>query len=106
VPRRSPVAQLASYTSPHGGHLIKRLPYLPSSGQRRKAIECGVNAGQLAAPAQQQAVQWIGQQVQTQASFLAYMDAFWVLMLISISAVPLALALGKVKFGDPVHIGH
>jgi MFS transporter, DHA2 family, multidrug resistance protein len=32
--------------------------------------------------AQQQAFAWIGQQVQTQASFLAYMDAFWVLMLI------------------------
>ena len=99
--RRSPVAQLASYTSPHGGHLIRRLPYLPSSGQRRKAIECGVNTGQLAAPGAA-----AGQQVQTQASFLGYMDVFWVLMLISISAVPLALALGKVKFGDPAHIGH
>jgi MFS transporter, DHA2 family, multidrug resistance protein len=56
--------------------------------------------------AQQQAVQWIGQQVQTQASFLAYMDAFWVLMLISLFAVPLALALRKVKLGGPVHVGH
>jgi MFS transporter, DHA2 family, multidrug resistance protein len=44
--------------------------------------------------------------VQTQASFLGYVDVFWVLMLISISAVPLALALGKVKFGDPAQIGH
>ena len=46
------------------------------------------------------------QQVQTQASFLAYMDAFWVLMLISLAAVPLALTLRKVKLGGPVHAGH
>jgi DHA2 family multidrug resistance protein len=29
-----------------------------------------------------------------------------VLMLISLSAVPLALALRKVKLGGPVHVGH
>jgi MFS transporter, DHA2 family, multidrug resistance protein len=45
-------------------------------------------------------------QVQAQASFLAYMDAFWALMLISLSAVPLALMLSKVKLGGPVHVGH
>ena len=56
--------------------------------------------------AQQQAIQWIGQQVQTQASFLAYMDAFWVLMLISLAAVPLALALRKVKLGGAVAVAH
>src|SRR5262249_24004988 len=56
--------------------------------------------------AQQQAIQWIGQQVQTQASFLAYMDVFWVLMLISLVAVPLALALRKVKLGGPAPVGH
>ena len=56
--------------------------------------------------AQQQAIQWIGQQVQTQASFLAYMDAFWVLMLISLAAVPLALALRKVKLGGPAPVAH
>jgi MFS transporter, DHA2 family, multidrug resistance protein len=56
--------------------------------------------------AQQQAIQWIGQQVQTQASFLAYMDAFWVLMLISLAAVPLALALRKVKLGGAAHMAH
>src|SRR5579863_1714258 len=49
------------------------------------------------AQAHDQATQWIGAQVQTQASFLGYMDAFFVLTLISLSAVPLALALRKVK---------
>jgi DHA2 family multidrug resistance protein len=34
------------------------------------------------------------------------MDAFWVLMLISPAAVPLALALRKVKLGGAVPVGH
>jgi MFS transporter, DHA2 family, multidrug resistance protein len=62
--------------------------------------------GSSLAQAHDQAIQWIGQQVQAQASFLGYMDAFWVLMLISLSAVPLALALRKVKLGGAVHMGH
>jgi hypothetical protein len=44
--------------------------------------------GSSLAQAHDQAIQWIGQQMRAQASFLAYMDAFWVLMLISLSAVP------------------
>jgi MFS transporter, DHA2 family, multidrug resistance protein len=62
--------------------------------------------GSSLAQAHDQAIQWIGQQVQAQASFLGYMDAFWVLMLISLSAVPLALSLRKVKLGGSVHMGH
>jgi DHA2 family multidrug resistance protein len=34
------------------------------------------------------------------------MDAFWVLMLISLSAVPLALVLRKIKLRGPVHMSH
>ena len=56
--------------------------------------------------AQQQAIQWIGQQVLAQASFLGYMDAFWVLMLISLAAVPLALTLRKVKLGGAGAMAH
>jgi DHA2 family multidrug resistance protein len=62
--------------------------------------------GSALAQAHDQAIQWIGQQVQAQASFLSYMDAFWVLMLISLSAVPLALLLRNVKLGGPVRVGH
>src|SRR6201996_7510955 len=58
------------------------------------------------AQAHDQAIQWIGVQVQTQASFLSYMDAFWTLMLISLAAVPLALTLRRVKLGGPVKMGH
>jgi len=62
--------------------------------------------GSSLAQAHDQAIQWIGAQLQAQASFLAYMDAFWVLTLISLAAVPLALTLRKVKLGGPVHAGH
>jgi DHA2 family multidrug resistance protein len=55
--------------------------------------------GSSMAQAQQQAFAWIGQQVQMQASLLAYIDVFWTLMLVSAAAVPLALLLRKVKLG-------
>jgi hypothetical protein len=53
------------------------------------------------AHAKQQAIDWIGQQ-----AFMGYMDALWVLILVSLAAVPLALALRKVKLGGAVHMGH
>jgi DHA2 family multidrug resistance protein len=65
-----------------------------------------VAQGSSLVQAHQQAIQWIGQQVQTQASFLGYMDAFWMLMLISLAMVPLALTLRKVKLGGPAPMGH
>jgi DHA2 family multidrug resistance protein len=65
-----------------------------------------VAQGSSLAQAQQQAIAWIGQQVQMQASFLTYMDVFWVLMLISLAAVPLALALRTVKLGGANSIAH
>ncbi|HUN44187.1 MAG TPA: DHA2 family efflux MFS transporter permease subunit [Acetobacteraceae bacterium] len=65
----------------------------------QQATHYFVAQGSSLIQAQQQAISWIGQQVQAQASFLGYMDAFWVLMLISLSAVPLALTLRHVKLG-------
>jgi DHA2 family multidrug resistance protein len=56
--------------------------------------------------AQQQAIAWIGQQLQAQATYLAYIDVFWVLMLISFAAVPLALALHNVKLGGAGQAAH
>jgi DHA2 family multidrug resistance protein len=56
--------------------------------------------GSSLAHAHQQAIAWIGRQVQLQASLLAYMDVFWVLMLISFGAVLLALMLRKVELGS------
>jgi MFS transporter, DHA2 family, multidrug resistance protein len=65
-----------------------------------------VAQGSSALQATQQALAWIGQQVQTQASLLAYVDVFWTLALVSALAVPLALLLRNIKLGAPVPAGH
>src|SRR5262249_37670903 len=92
----------------HQSRLVESV--FPSSVQYQDTLhrvtDYFVAQGSSLLQAQQQAIQWIGQQVQAQASFLAYMDAFWVLMLISLAAVPLALTLRKVKLGGPVSMGH
>jgi MFS transporter, DHA2 family, multidrug resistance protein len=92
----------------HQNRLVEQV--IPSSTTYQDTLQQITNYftahGSSLAQAHDQAIQWIGAQVQAQASFLAYMDAFWVLMLISLSAVPLALALRKVKLGGPVHMGH
>jgi DHA2 family multidrug resistance protein len=62
--------------------------------------------GSLLPEAHQQAIEWIGQQVQAQSSYLAYMDVFWILMLLSLAAVPLALSLRKVKLGGATPAAH
>jgi MFS transporter, DHA2 family, multidrug resistance protein len=62
--------------------------------------------GSSLAQAQHQALDWIGQQVQDQAAYLAYTDVFWTLTVISLAAVPLALILRKVKLGRPAPAAH
>jgi len=92
----------------HQSRLVESV--IPSSVQYQDTLhrvtDYFVAQGNSLLQAHQQAVQWIGQQVQTQASFLAYMDVFWVLMLISLAAVPLALALRKVKLGGAHPVAH
>ncbi len=92
----------------HQSRLVEQV--IPSSAQYQSTLQQITSYfaahGSSLLQAHDQAIQWIGAQVQAQASFLAYMDAFWVLMLISLSAVPLALALRKVKLGGAVHMGH
>jgi MFS transporter, DHA2 family, multidrug resistance protein len=92
----------------HQSRLVEQV--IPSSATYQDTLQQITNFfaghGSSLAQAHDQAIQWVGQQVQVQASFLAYMDAFWVLMLISLSAVPLALALRKVKLGGQVQMGH
>jgi len=85
----------------HQSRLVEHA--IPSSPQYQDTLQQAVHyflaQGSLPPEAQQQAVAWIGQQVQAQASYLAYMDIFWVLTLLSLAAVPLALSLRKVKLG-------
>jgi DHA2 family multidrug resistance protein len=83
---------------------------IPSSVPYQDALHQATNyfvaQGSSLWEAKQQAIQWVGQQVQAQASYLGYMDAFLVLMLISLAAVPLALTLRKVKLGGAAPMGH
>ncbi|MCC8977497.1 DHA2 family efflux MFS transporter permease subunit [Bradyrhizobium acaciae] len=92
----------------HQSRLVEQVT--PSNPQYQDTLhqvtDFFVAQGNSLAQAHSQAIQWIGQQVQTQASFLSYMDAFWVLMLIALSAIPLALTLRKVKLGGPAPVGH
>ena len=83
---------------------------IPSSVQYQNTLQQVTSYfaahGSSLAQAQQQAVAWIGQAVQTQASLLAYVDVYWVLMLVSLAAIPLALTLRKVKLGGAAQVGH
>jgi hypothetical protein len=83
---------------------------LPSSVQYQDTLHQMTNyfVGQGTSPAEapHQAIARIGQQVLTQASFLAYMDALWMLMLVALAAVPLALSLRNVKLGGGAPAGH
>ena len=92
----------------HQSRLVEHA--IPSSVQYQDTLQQATNYfiahGSALAQAHQQAIDWIGQQLQAQASFLAYMDVFWVLMLIALAAVPLGLALRKVKLGGAAPVGH
>jgi MFS transporter, DHA2 family, multidrug resistance protein len=83
---------------------------LPSSVQYQDTLHQMTNyfIGQGTSPAEapMQTIAWVGQQVLTQASFLAYMDAFWVLTLLALAAVPLALSLREIKLGGSAPAGH
>ena len=72
----------------------------------RLATEYFAAHGSSVAQAERQAFAWIGQQVQTQAAFLAYIDVFWTLMLVAAAAVPLALILRNVKLGAAAPAAH
>ena len=92
----------------HQSRLIEHAA--PSSTQYQDTLnqvtQYFVQQGSSLLQAQQQALHWIGQQVETQATLLAYIDVFWVLMLISLAAIPLALTLRNVKLGGPAPAGH
>lgn len=62
--------------------------------------------GATGVEAQNQAIAWIGQQIQTQVAYWGYIDVFWSLCLVSGAAVPLAMILSKVKLGGGAPAGH
>lgn len=92
----------------HQSRLVEHV--IPSSVQYQQTLDQVTSYfaahGTLPAQAQQEAIAWIGQQVQTQATYLAYMDAFWALMLMALAAVPLAAALRNAKPGGSALMVH
>ena len=87
----------------HQSRLVESV--YPSSPQYQdtlqKVTDYFVQQGSSALQAKQQAVAWIGQQVQSQATLLAFIDVFWTLMVMALVAVPLALILRNIKLGAP-----
>jgi MFS transporter, DHA2 family, multidrug resistance protein len=83
---------------------------IPSSHQYQDTLQrvtdFFIAQGSSVAQAQQQAIGWIGKTLQGQATLLAYMDVFWVLMLISLAAIPLALTMRNVKLGGDAAVAH
>src|SRR5215472_10221328 len=92
----------------HQSRLVESV--IPSSIQYQDTLQHMTHYfqvhGSSMAEAQHQALTWIGQQVQTQASYLAYIDVFWTLTLISAAAVPLAMLLRRVKLGSRAGMAH
>ena len=82
------------------------MPSNPAYQQTLQAAETNfATHNSSAADAQHQAIAYIGQLVQTQAAYWAYIDVFFALMLISASAIPLALLLRNVKIGGGAPAG-
>ncbi|MBB4349376.1 DHA2 family efflux MFS transporter permease subunit [Aliirhizobium cellulosilyticum] len=82
----------------HQSQLIEHIvPSDPAYYQTLRTVQqFFAQQGSNSLDAQNQAIGWIGLQVQSQASFLAYIDVFQVLALISAAVIPLALILRKV----------
>lgn len=74
---------------------------MPTSVQYQEALkqltEYFVTQGSALANAEGQAFGWIAQHGQLQASFLAFIDVFWMLMLVSAAAVPIALIMRSTR---------
>ena len=92
----------------HQARLIENA--VPASVQYQETLRQAMRffqaQGSPASQAQHQAVAWIGQEVTLQASYLAYMDVFWVLMTLALLAIPLAMTLRKVKLGGAAPAAH
>jgi DHA2 family multidrug resistance protein len=72
----------------------------------QQATHFFVGQGSTLEHAREQAFAWVGHEVQSQASLLAFIDVFWTLMLLSALAIPLALCLRNIKLGAAPQHGH
>ncbi|MGE0196704.1 MAG: DHA2 family efflux MFS transporter permease subunit, partial [Methylocystis sp.] len=65
----------------------------------RRATEYFSSLGGTASEARRLALAWVGRQIQTQASILAYIDVFYALTVIAAIIIPLAWLLRRVPLG-------
>ena len=61
--------------------------------------------GSNASDAASQAIAWVGQTLQQQIDFMAYIDVFWTLAVVGALMIPLALVIKPVDLGAPAK-GH
>ena len=61
--------------------------------------------GASASDAALQAIAWVGQTIQQQVDFLAYIDVFWSLAIIAALLIPIAATLRSIDLGAPAR-GH
>jgi DHA2 family multidrug resistance protein len=99
---------LAHRSQFHQSRLVESV--IPSSVQYHEALNQVTNyfvaQGSSLIQAQQQAFAWIAEQVNIQATLMAYIDVFWTLMLISAASVPVAFILRSVKLGGAARMVH
>jgi len=57
--------------------------------------------GSNASDAASQAIAWVGQTLQGQVDFLAYIDVFWMLAIIGVLMIPVALIIKPIDLGAP-----
>ena len=72
----------------------------------REVTEFFISQGASLVNAPRQAIAWVGQIVQNQASLLAYIDVFWACAIFASLMVPLALLLLQPINRDVTHIAH
>ncbi len=86
----------------HQSRLVESV--VPSSTQyqdtMRQVTDYFQQMGSLPSQAQGQATAWIGQQIEFQSAYWAYIDVFVALALMALAAVPLAMLLKQSKGGD------
>jgi DHA2 family multidrug resistance protein len=92
----------------HQSRMVEQV--IPSSHPYQDALQqitsFFVAQGSAPTQARQQAIAWIGKTVQDQAALMAYVDVFWILMLVSLSAIPLALIMRRIELGGAKAMAH
>jgi MFS transporter, DHA2 family, multidrug resistance protein len=61
--------------------------------------------GSDSASAAHQALMWVGQTIDRQATLLSFIDVSWAIIIVALLTIPLAFVLRQVELGKP-RIGH